>query len=87
MEASDPDSLREAETGATEVRAAFDDLEFRRMLSGEADSGGAVVQINSGAGGVDAADWASMLLRMVTRYSERKGWNVKVVDEVPSTLR
>jgi peptide chain release factor 2 len=51
------------------------------MLSGELDSGGALVQITAGAGGVDASDWAQMLMRMVIRYADRKGWKVEVLDE------
>jgi peptide chain release factor 2 len=81
IEADDPATAREAEANAREVAAAFDDLEFRRMLSGEVDASGAVVTINSGAGGVDASDWAMMLQRMILRYCERKGWKVEVLDE------
>ena len=51
------------------------------MLSGELDGGGAIVQVTAGAGGVDASDWALMLLRMLIRYAERKGWKVDLVDE------
>jgi peptide chain release factor 2 len=80
-EAEDADSAEEARAAAEEVKKTLADLEFRRMLSGEYDSGGAVVQINSGAGGVDAADWAQMLLRMLLRYADRKGWKVEVLDE------
>ncbi|MEO7732402.1 MAG: peptide chain release factor 2 [Kofleriaceae bacterium] len=80
-EASDVDSAREAEAGVAGVRQALDDLEFRRMLSGELDGGGAIVQVTAGAGGVDASDWALMLLRMLIRYAERKGWKVDLVDE------
>jgi len=80
-EASDEDSAREAEGGVAAVRKALDDLEFRRMLSGELDGGGAIVQVTAGAGGVDASDWALMLLRMLIRYAERKGWKVDLVDE------
>ena len=83
-EASDADSAREAEGQAAQIKKALDDLEFKRMLSGEHDAGGAVVQIQSGAGGVDASDWAQMLLRMILRYSERKGWKVEVLDEQPA---
>ena len=53
-EASDEASAREAETSVASVRKALDDIEFKRMLSGELDSGGAILQIVAGAGGVDA---------------------------------
>jgi peptide chain release factor 2 len=53
-EASDEGSAREADAQVAGVRRALDDIEFRRMLSGDLDAGGAIVQIQSGAGGVDA---------------------------------
>ena len=80
-EMSDEDSASEAETNVANLRKALDDLEFRRMLSGELDGSPAIVQIQSGAGGVDASDWAQILMRMLMRYSERKGWKVEIVDE------
>ena len=80
-EASDEDSVREAAGSVAGVQKALDDLEFKRMLSGELDGGGAIVQITSGAGGVDASDWAQMLMRMLVRFAERKGWKVEVLDE------
>ena len=83
-EAEDEGSAKEAEGQVAKVRKELDDIEFRRMLSGELDAGGAVVQIQSGAGGVDASDWAQMLLRMLMRYCERKGWKVEVLDETPA---
>jgi peptide chain release factor 2 len=83
-EAQDEPSAKEAEGQVAKVRKELDDIEFRRMLSGELDGGGAVVQIQSGAGGVDASDWAQMLLRMLMRYCERKGWKVEVLDETPA---
>jgi peptide chain release factor 2 len=54
------------------------------MLSGELDGGGAIVQITSGAGGVDASDWAQMLMRMLIRYCDRKSWKVDVLEEMPA---
>jgi len=83
-EADDEASAKEAEAQVTVVQKALDDLEFKRMLSGELDGGGAIVQITSGAGGVDASDWAQMLMRMLIRYCDRKGWKVEVLDEMPA---
>ena len=80
-EASDEDSAKEAAGQAAAVKRALDELEFKRMLSGELDPGGAIVQITAGAGGVDASDWAMMLMRMLIRYCERKGWKVDVLEE------
>jgi peptide chain release factor 2 len=77
----DEDSAKEAEGQIARVCRALDDIEFKRMLSGELDGGGAIVQITSGAGGVDASDWAMMLERMLMRYCERKGWKVEVLEE------
>jgi peptide chain release factor 2 len=83
-EASDEASAREVETTVAAVRKALDDIEFKRMLSGELDGSGAIVTITAGAGGVDASDWAQMLLRMMIRFAERKGWKVEVLDETPA---
>jgi len=52
------------------------------MLSGPHDQAGAIVEVKSGAGGVEAMDWAAMLYRMYTRYAERKGWEVEPADLV-----
>ena len=83
-EASDEASAKEAEASVAAVRKALDDIEFKRMLSGELDKSGAIVQVTAGAGGVDASDWAQMLLRMLIRFAERKGWKVDLVDETPA---
>lgn len=80
-EAEDVESADEAHEQGKQIAARLDDLEFRRMLSGEYDEGSAVLEINSGAGGVDAADWAQMLMRMLLRYADRRGWKVQIVDE------
>jgi peptide chain release factor 2 len=83
-EASDGDSAREAAESGQEIDKAIADLEFHRMLSGENDPSNAVVEINAGAGGVDASDWAQMLVRMLVRYAQRQGWKVDVIDEQPA---
>ena len=83
-EAQDEAAMLEAYELLARVKTAIEDLEFRRMLSGEFDAGGAVVQVNAGSGGVDAADWAQMLLRMIVRYCDRQKWKVEVLDEQPA---
>jgi peptide chain release factor 2 len=83
-EASDEASAKEAEASVGAVRKALEDIEFRRMLSGEMDGAGAIVQLVAGAGGVDASDWTAMLMRMLIRYCERKGWKVEVLEETPA---
>jgi peptide chain release factor 2 len=80
-EAGDEASGKEAAGMVASTATALDELEFKRMLPGEFDSSGAIVEISAGAGGVDASDWAQMLMRMVMRYAERKGWKVEVVEE------
>jgi peptide chain release factor 2 len=76
----DADALAEAERELEALSAAVDELEIRTLLSGEYDAREAYVSIRAGAGGVDAADWAEMLLRMYTRYCERHGWPFEVND-------
>ena len=55
-------------------------LEFKTLLSGELDPNNAILSINSGAGGTESCDWAEMLLRMYTRFAQRRGWKVKTTD-------
>jgi peptide chain release factor 2 len=83
-EASDTASAREAEAQAAQIRKQLDEIEFKRMLSGELDHNGAIVSIQSGAGGVDASDWAQMLERMLLRYCEKHGWKTEILDETPA---
>jgi peptide chain release factor 2 len=83
-EAVDEATAKEAEGQVALIRRSLADIEFRRMLSGELDAGGAIVQITAGAGGVDASDWAAMLMRMLLRYCDRKGWKTELLDETPA---
>lgn len=76
----DADAEAEATAELAALRSDISALEVRTLLSGEYDQRDALVSIRSGAGGVDAADWAEMLLRMYTRYCENKGWSVEVFD-------
>ncbi len=76
----DADSLAEAERELIDLQKAVAELEVRTLLSGDYDPREALVTIRSEAGGVDAADWAEMLLRMYTRYCERHGWPFEVYD-------
>ena len=82
-----PDFVREGLTSAEELDAHYratlekiEALEMRNMLGGEEDRLGAIMEINSGAGGTESLDWAAMLLRMYTRWGEAHGYKVKVLD-------
>ncbi|MDT5036701.1 MAG: peptide chain release factor 2 [Micromonosporaceae bacterium] len=77
---ADESSLAEVGTEITGLRKSIDELEIRTLLSGPYDSREAVVTIRSGAGGVDAADFAEMLLRMYLRWAERHGYPTEVYD-------
>ncbi len=67
----DAGALADADKELESMQAAIDELEVRTLLSGEYDSREALITIRAEAGGVDAADWAEMLLRMYSRYCER----------------
>lgn len=79
-EENDAEALAEAETEFASIRKSLDELEVRTLLSGEYDERNAVITIRAGAGGVDAADFAEMLLRMYLRWAERHGYPTKVMD-------
>jgi peptide chain release factor 2 len=76
----DAASLAEVGTELGALRKAIDELEIRTLLSGEYDAREALVAIRAGAGGVDAADFAEMLLRMYLRWAERHGYPTEVYD-------
>jgi peptide chain release factor 2 len=79
-EEDDVDSLAESQKELARIKKAVEALEVRTLLSGEYDSREALVTIRAGAGGVDAADFAEMLLRMYTRWAERNKYSVEVFD-------
>lgn len=64
------------------VEKQLNELEIRKMLSGELDSKNCYLSINSGAGGTEACDWALMLSRMYQRWAAKRGWKIDVIDTV-----
>jgi len=77
------DALREAEAELATVKSAIGELEVRTLLSGEYDERDALITIRAEAGGVDAADWAEMLMRMYLRWAERHGFKAEIVESTP----
>jgi peptide chain release factor 2 len=80
VELDDPDLMTEAEASLPALSKEVESLEVRTLMSGEYDPREAIVQLSAGAGGVDAADWTEMLLRMYLRWAERHGWKTEVLD-------
>jgi peptide chain release factor 2 len=81
-EADDP-TLLAIETDVRGAEQLVESLEFRRMFSNEADANHCFMEIQSGAGGTEAQDWAQMLLRQYLRYCERKGFTAEILEESP----
>ena len=79
-EMGDDDSLGEAQAELASIQQDLDAMEIQTLLDGEYDERSAVVTVRAGAGGVDAADFAQMLLRMYVRWAERNGFKAKVMD-------
>jgi len=79
-EEGDEEARAEADRDLAKLRGEINALEVRTLLSGEYDEREALVTINAQAGGVDAADWAQMLLRMYLRWAERKGYPTEVYE-------
>jgi len=75
-ESQEPD----LERGISQARSKLDALELRSLFTGVHDEADAIVQINAKDGGVDAQDWSEMLLRMFTRWAERKGFDIEIGD-------
>ncbi len=79
----DTDTMVEAVEGLDHVQQEIEQLEFIQMLGGENDAESAFLDINSGAGGTEACDWAEMLLRMYLRWAERKGFKTELMECTP----
>ncbi|WP_437716559.1 peptide chain release factor 2 [Sorangium sp. So ce448] len=76
----DESVIADADAQADAIAGRLRKVELDRMLSGPADRGNAIVSIHPGAGGTDAKDWASMLLRMYLRFCERRGYKTEIID-------
>ena len=76
----DSATVAEVESDLDDVEKAVAELEFRRMFSGEMDENNAFLDIQSGAGGTEAQDWAEMLLRMYLRWGEAKGFKTELIE-------
>jgi len=82
-EENDTDTLGEIEADSEKLVVSVEGLEFRTMLDGDDDAKNAILVIHSGAGGTEAADWAEMLMRMYTRWTERNDMQSSIMDMQP----
>ncbi|MGN6704344.1 MAG: peptide chain release factor 2 [Burkholderiaceae bacterium] len=80
-EEDDDDTLVSVEADAQELKKLVEDMEFRRMFSNPMDPNNCFIDIQAGAGGTEAQDWASMLLRQYLRYCERKGFKAEILEQ------
>ncbi|MCM0045187.1 MAG: peptide chain release factor 2, partial [Burkholderiaceae bacterium] len=78
---NDEDTLVAVEADAAALREQVEGLEFRRMFSNPLDKNNCFIDIQAGAGGTEAQDWASMLLRQYLRYCERKGFKTEILEQ------
>ncbi|MFM7567586.1 MAG: peptide chain release factor 2 [Betaproteobacteria bacterium] len=82
----DDDTLIAVEADTAILREQVEGLEFRRMFANPADPSNCFLEIQSGAGGTEAQDWAQMLLRQYLRYCERKGFKAELLEESPGDV-
>lgn len=84
LAAGDLGELKELEPEYARLEKIIHDLEIERMLAGPSDINNAILTVNVGQGGVDSQDFTEMLLRMYTRYAERRGYQVELMDITPA---
>jgi peptide chain release factor 2 len=85
-DSGDEEFLLELEKELTQANLKLGELEIQKMLSGELDPNPCYLNINAGAGGTEACDWASMLARMYKRWAEHRGWVVEEVDRLDGEI-
>jgi len=83
---NDEAGLQTLEEDTQRIQSEIEKLEFRRMFNNPADPSNAFIDIQAGAGGTEACDWASMLLRQYLKYAERKGFKATLEDESPGDV-
>ena len=81
LELEDEALIKEAQEALDNLEKEFEKFEIQKMLSGEYDKNDAILTVNSGAGGVDAMDWANILLRMYLRWAQNRNFNVEILDK------
>ena len=79
-EENDEESFTELKDEVVKLETLAEELELKKLLNGELDANNAFISINSGAGGTEACDWAQMLFRMYTRYAEKNGFKVEILE-------
>jgi peptide chain release factor 2 len=82
----DVDSQRELDRLASDFLKSLDELEVTTLLSGKHDADDAILDISAGAGGTEACDWAAMLFRMYSRWAERHGFKLEILNESPGDV-
>ena len=81
-EENDPELIREIDQMMKEFVQTYEDIRMKTLLSGEYDRNNAIVSLHAGAGGTESCDWAAMLYRMYTRWADKKGFSVEVLDSL-----
>ena len=81
-EDNDPAIIPDIQEELEQFKATFEDTRINTLLSGEYDRNNAILKLNAGAGGTESCDWCSMLYRMYTRWVERKGFRIDVIDSL-----
>ena len=81
-EENDPELIPEIDQMMKEFVQPYEDIRMKTLLSGEYDRNNAIVSLHAGAGGTESCDWAAMLYRMYTRWADKKGFSVEVLDSL-----